>query len=62
VELQVGLWDSGDVDRPNGNVLRAGGYTDLSKAPFTMFVKSVRIANVSPCSEGYQYTDMSGSC
>jgi len=62
VRLQIGLWDAGDVDTPNGTVLWAGGYTDLSKAPFTMFVKSVNITNASPCSGGYQYTDMSGSC
>jgi beta-glucanase (GH16 family) len=59
--LQLGLWDGGDASEAGGTVEWAGGYTNLSEAPFTMYVKSVKVTNGTPCSGGYQYTDKSGS-
>lgn len=37
----------------------AGGETDFSKVPFTMFVKSIKVTDYSTGKE-YRYTDMSG--
>jgi beta-glucanase (GH16 family) len=61
MQVQLGLWDGGDRSNDGGTVEWAGGYTNLSDAPFTMYVKSVTVTNAHPCSGGYQYTDMTGS-
>ena len=61
MKLELGLWDGGDASNDGGTIEWAGGYTNLSDAPFTMYVKSVTITNANPCSGGYQYTDMTGS-
>lgn len=58
-KLQLGLWDGGDAGENSGTVSWAGGYTDVSKAPFTMYVKSVKITNTYPA-YAYNWTDMSG--
>ncbi|KAL9081609.1 MAG: hypothetical protein Q9159_007210 [Coniocarpon cinnabarinum] len=58
-KLQLGLWDGGDQGENSGTVSWAGGYTDVSKAPFTMYVKSVKITNANPA-YAYNYTDHSG--
>ncbi|KAI9692411.1 MAG: hypothetical protein M1822_006642 [Bathelium mastoideum] len=60
MKLQLGLWDGGDPDGNPGTVNWAGGYTNLSQAPFTMYVESVSITNYNP-GYGYNYTDQSGS-
>ena len=60
MQLHLGLWDAGDADSSPATVEWGGGYTDLSQAPFTMYVKSVRIVNSNPCGN-YQYTDTSGT-
>ncbi|KAI9705265.1 MAG: hypothetical protein M1820_005263 [Bogoriella megaspora] len=60
MKLQLGVWDGGDPDGNPGTVGWAGGYTNLSQAPFTMYVKSVTITNYNP-GYGYNYTDKSGS-
>ena len=61
MRVQIGLWDAGDADTSSGTVGWAGGYTDLSKVPFTMYVKSVKITTPNPCSGSWEYTDRSGS-
>jgi len=61
MQLQLGLWDGGDPDNDPGTIDWAGGITNFSQAPFTMYVASVKMMNANPCSGGYQYTDMSGS-
>jgi len=61
MKLELGLWDGGDPSNFPGKIEWAGGITDFSQAPFTMYVKSVTITNANPCSGGYQYTDMTGS-
>ncbi|KAF2237186.1 glycoside hydrolase family 16 protein [Viridothelium virens] len=60
MKLQLGLWDGGDPDGNAGTVNWAGGYTNLSQAPFTMYVQSVSITNDNP-GYGYNYTDLTGS-
>jgi beta-glucanase (GH16 family) len=61
MKVELGLWDGGDPSNDGGTIEWAGGYTNFSDAPFTMYVKSVTVTNANPCSGGYQYTDMSGS-
>ena len=61
MKVELGLWDGGDASNAGGTIEWAGGRTDLSQAPFTMYVKSVTITNANPCSGRYQYTDMTGS-
>lgn len=59
-KFQLGMWDGGDADANWGTVSWAGGYTDVSKAPYTMYVKSVSITNANPA-WAYNWTDQSGS-
>lgn len=59
VQLHLGLWDGGSVNNSADTVSWAGGYTDLSQAPFTMYVKSVKIVPANLCGS-YTYGDMSG--
>lgn len=58
-KLHLGLWDAGDASVSSGTVQWAGGLTDLTKAPFTYYVKSVKITNTNPA-DWYQWTDKSG--
>ncbi|OBW67138.1 MAG: putative cytosolic iron-sulfur protein assembly protein 1 [Aureobasidium pullulans] len=55
--FQLGIWAGGNAW---GTVDWAGGYTDFTKAPFTMYVKSVKITNYNPA-YAYNWTDSSGS-
>ncbi|EXJ64573.1 hypothetical protein A1O7_00910 [Cladophialophora yegresii CBS 114405] len=52
--LHLGMWCAGDPDQAPGTVQWAGGYTDFSTAPFSAFVKSVRITPRNACSS-YNY-------
>ena len=61
MQVQLGLWDGGDPSNSPGTIGWAGGLTNMSQAPFTMYVRSVMITNANPCSGGYQYTDNTGS-
>ncbi|KAG9723713.1 concanavalin A-like lectin/glucanase, partial [Aureobasidium melanogenum] len=44
-KFQLGIWAAGDYGNAWGTVSWAGGYTDYTQAPFTMYVKSVQITN-----------------
>ncbi|KAI1632593.1 concanavalin A-like lectin/glucanase domain-containing protein [Biscogniauxia mediterranea] len=59
-KVQLGLWDGGDPDQNSGTLSWAGGKTNLSGGPYTMFVKNVRITNYNPAMH-YNWTDQSGS-
>ncbi|KEQ98655.1 carbohydrate-binding module family 50 protein [Aureobasidium subglaciale EXF-2481] len=58
--FQMGIWAGGDPGNAWGTVDWAGGYTDFTKAPFTYYVKSVKITNYNPA-YAYNWTDNSGS-
>ncbi|KAB8202200.1 concanavalin A-like lectin/glucanase domain-containing protein [Aspergillus parasiticus] len=60
MRLRLGIWAGGDPDNAPGTIEWAGGQTDYSQAPFTMYVKSVNIVNYTP-SDSYTYSDNSGS-
>nr|OQO23631.1 hypothetical protein B0A51_09044 [Rachicladosporium sp. CCFEE 5018] len=57
--LKMGNWAGGGEGQPEGTIEWAGGKTDFSKAPFTMYVKNVQITNYYPASS-YSFTDESG--
>ncbi|KIW90340.1 uncharacterized protein Z519_08984 [Cladophialophora bantiana CBS 173.52] len=52
--LHLGLWCSGDPSTPYGTVYWGGGYTNFSAAPFSAYVKSVKITTNNVCSS-WQY-------
>ncbi|KEQ65385.1 concanavalin A-like lectin/glucanase, partial [Aureobasidium melanogenum CBS 110374] len=58
-KFQLGIWAGGDYGNAWGTVSWAGGYTNYTQAPFTMYVKSVQITNYNPA-YAYNYTDNSG--
>ncbi|KAI1436930.1 concanavalin A-like lectin/glucanase domain-containing protein [Xylaria sp. CBS 124048] len=59
--LRMGSWVGGDptVQAP-GTVEWAGGPTDFTKGPFTMYVESARVEDYSSGKE-YQYTNRNGT-
>ena len=59
-KIQLGMWNGGDPSMNDGTRRWAGGDTDFSKMPFTMYVKNVRITNYNPA-RYYNWTNQSGS-
>ncbi|KAI1262781.1 concanavalin A-like lectin/glucanase domain-containing protein [Xylariaceae sp. FL1019] len=59
-KIQLGLWAGGDPAANSGTRNWAGGLTNMSAAPFTMFVRNVKITNYHPA-KYYNWTDQSGS-
>lgn len=60
MRVRIGIWAGGDPSNGQGTIEWAGGQTDYSQAPFTMYVKDVHITNANPA-ESYIWTDRSGS-
>lgn len=60
MRLKLGNWAGGAAGEAAGTVEWAGGATDFSKAPFTMYVKSVSVENYNPAT-AYKWTDETGS-
>ncbi|KAF7595294.1 hypothetical protein BBP40_006543 [Aspergillus hancockii] len=60
MRLRLGIWAGGDSGNAPGTIEWAGGQTDYSQAPFTMYIKSVNVVNYTPA-ESYTYSDNSGS-
>lgn len=60
MRLKLGNWAGGAAGESAGTVEWAGGATDFSKAPFTMYVKSVSVENYNPAT-AYKWTDKTGS-
>lgn len=58
--FHLGVWVAGDPDKPEGVRQWAGGDTDYTKLPYTMYVKSVNLEPSSKCAY-FNYTDRSGS-
>ncbi|KAL6244633.1 hypothetical protein RBB50_008161 [Rhinocladiella similis] len=52
--LHLGVWAAGDQDNNPATVWWAGGYSNFSLAPFSAYVKSVKITTSNPCSS-WQY-------
>ena len=60
MRLRLGIWAGGDPSNGEGTIQWAGGRTDYSQAPFSMYVQSVKITNYTPA-DTYKFTDTSGS-
>ncbi|KAJ5167438.1 glycosidase crf1 [Penicillium canariense] len=60
MRVRLGVWAGGDSANGEGTIEWAGGETDYSQAPFSMYVKSVEITNANPA-DSYTYTDNTGS-
>ena len=60
MKARIGIWAGGDPSNGQGTIEWAGGATDYSQAPFTMYVKSVKITNYNPAAS-YSYGDTTGS-
>jgi beta-glucanase (GH16 family) len=60
MKLRLGIWAGGDPDNGQGTIEWAGGETDYTQAPFSMYVKSVTVTNYNPA-DTYEWTDTSGS-
>ncbi|OMP87087.1 putative glycosidase crf1 [Diplodia seriata] len=58
--LSLGIWSAGTKRQNHWTVEWAGGYTDFSEAPFTMYVRNVTIINYNPAMN-YNWTDTTGS-
>jgi beta-glucanase (GH16 family) len=60
MQVKIGAWSGGDPSNPPGTVQWAGGPTDYSKGPFTMYVKSLTVTDYSTGTQ-YQYSGTSGN-
>ncbi|KAK4196794.1 family 16 putative glycoside hydrolase [Triangularia verruculosa] len=60
MRLKLGIWAGGDSGNPNGTIDWAGGVTNYTQGPFTMYVESVSVTNLNPAAS-YLYSDLSGS-
>ena len=60
MRLSIGIWAGGDPSLSQGTIDWAGGKTDYTKGPYSMYVKSARITDFSQGKE-YSYGDRSGS-
>jgi len=58
--VKMGNWDGGASSESAGTIEWAGGLTDWTKAPFTMYVKSVTIEDASSGATSYTYGDLTG--
>ncbi|KAE8377414.1 concanavalin A-like lectin/glucanase domain-containing protein [Aspergillus bertholletiae] len=58
--VKVGVWAGGDPNNPQGTIDWAGGKTDYSAGPYTMYLKSLKVTDYSTGTE-YSYSDQSGS-
>lgn len=60
MQLKIGSWAAGDSSQPQGTIDWAGGLTDYTKGPFTMYVQSVTAIDYST-GKSYSYGDQTGS-
>lgn len=60
MRVSLGIWAGGDPTMPQGTIEWAGGETDYTKTPYTMYVKSCRVTDYGH-GTAYKYTDMSGT-
>ncbi|KAJ5819827.1 hypothetical protein N7474_005418 [Penicillium riverlandense] len=60
MRIKIGIWAGGDPNNAKGTIEWAGGETDYTNGPFTMYVESVNIINYNPA-QSYKYTDKTGS-
>ncbi|KAK5959714.1 transglycosylase PWA37_003079 [Arxiozyma heterogenica] len=60
MSIKFGIWAGGDPSNAPGTIEWAGGITDYSAGPFTMYVKQIIVTDYST-GESYSYDGTSGS-
>lgn len=60
MQVRMGAWAGGDPRNPPGTISWAGGPTDYSAGPFTMYIKSIKVTDYST-GTSYSYGDQSGT-
>ncbi|CAG8895198.1 unnamed protein product [Penicillium egyptiacum] len=60
MNIRVGIWAGGAPTNAQGTIDWAGGPTDYSKGPYSMYIKSINVKNANPA-ESYTWSDKSGS-
>ena len=60
MNIRVGIWAGGAPTNAQGTIDWAGGPTDYSKGPYSMYIKSITVKNANPA-ESYTWSDRSGS-
>ncbi|KAL3478121.1 concanavalin A-like lectin/glucanase domain-containing protein [Aspergillus californicus] len=58
--VKAGVWAGGDPNNSEGTIQWAGGETDYTAGPFTMYLKSLQVTDYST-GTSYSYSDKSGS-
>ncbi|OAA70336.1 Concanavalin A-like lectin/glucanase, subgroup [Cordyceps fumosorosea ARSEF 2679] len=61
MRMNIGIWAGGDPSLPKGTIEWAGGKTDYTKGPYTMFVKSIKMEDYTKGAKEYSYGDKTGS-
>ncbi|TVY26344.1 putative glycosidase [Lachnellula hyalina] len=61
MRIKLGNWVGGAADESEGTIEWAGGSSDLTQAPFTMYVKNITIQDYTTNGTSYSYGDMTGS-
>jgi beta-glucanase (GH16 family) len=61
MRFSLGSWAGGDSDNAPGVISWAGGLTDYSKGPYTMYIRSVHVTDYSTNSSQYSYGDQTGN-
>ena len=60
MQIKVGSWAGGDPSNPQGTIQWAGGVTDYSQGPFTMYLKSITAQDYST-GTSYSYDGTAGT-
>ncbi|MCJ1328515.1 hypothetical protein MMC10_005192 [Thelotrema lepadinum] len=60
MQLKLGIWSGGDPSNPPGTIQWAGGQTQYSQGPFTMYIQSVKATDYSTGTQ-YTYSDTTGN-
>jgi hypothetical protein len=59
MNIRIGIWAGGDSGNDEGTIEWAGGATDYSDGPFTMYLEKVEVVNENP-GASYEYGDLTG--
>jgi beta-glucanase (GH16 family) len=60
MQIKIGSWAGGDSSNPQGTIDWAGGLTDYSAGPFTMYLKSIAVTDYST-GNSYSYSGTAGT-
>lgn len=60
MQIKLGAWSGGDPANAPGTIEWAGGQTDYSRGPYTMYVKALKVQDYSTGTQ-YVYGDRSGT-